>query len=1049
MRLGLDSRRAAAQVGFMVTRIFPIRPGACLFFACCLMLAASGAAAEPAPNYFFRNWQVENGLPQNKLCAVVQTRDGYLWVGTYSGLARFDGVRFQVFDDQNTPELGNSRVSCLYEAPDGALWIGHEDGGVTRYQDGQFAPVEIRADWASQRIYCITTDDAGEIWVMNESASLARVRDGLVLTTPAGNSRRLMGFTRSPNGTLWVAHDGRLSFMERGQIHPAVFNLPITNNYNYVQGICASRDGGLWINSNGKLRKWQAGAVVQDLGAAPWGVNPLICLKETRRGILVAGTASQGFYLVFPGTNQPPLHFNQINGMQVDWIRSVAEDQEGDLWLGTGGNGLLEMRPSPIQTPAPPDHWRGRAVLTVCPARNGAIWAGTEGAGLYCYQAGGWRKFGYTNGLGNSYVWSVAEDAAGQIWAGNWGSGLFLLAGDRFKGAPGPDRVPPIVPALLAARDGGLWVGTADGLLHYQAGRINRFNTGEGRLLRDVRTMAEDEHGTLWFGTAGHGLGCLAGGRIRCFDRRDGLSSEYIECLHCDDDGALWIGTFGGGLCRWKEGRMAVINRHEGLPNSIIGDIEDDDRGYFWMSSHGGLIRAAKAALNRCADGASPTVACLTYGVNDGLPTIECAEGLQPAGGKSADGRLWFPTSKGLVVVDPNAVRVNLQPPPMALEEVLVDGERVTNRLSPLRIPAGRSHFEFHYTGLSYVAPEKVTFKYRLEGFEQAWVEAGAKRQAIYSFLPPGHYAFHVIAANNDGIWNEPGVSLPFILLPRFWQTWWFQFSGAVLTVLAASGMVWFETRRRMRHRLEKLERQQAVERERARIAKDIHDDLGASLTHITMLSQAPPDPAGVPAAVAANLDRIHDTACELTRSMDEIVWAVNPQHDTLDSLAGYLNRFANVYMSAAGVRCRLDFPLQLPARPVTAEVRHNLFLAFKETLHNVASHAAAAEVCVTLQLEADDLVLFVTDNGRGFDPVQSPAGPSAKPDRFSPGNGLANIRRRLLEIKGRCEVHSAPGRGTTVKFTVPLPKFSPPQTPNAEIVSSLLTTPAAPAPRV
>ena len=185
MRLGLDSRRAAAQVGFMVTRIFPIRPGACLFFACCLMLAASGAAAEPAPNYFFRNWQVENGLPQNKLCAVVQTRDGYLWVGTYSGLARFDGVRFQVFDDQNTPELGNSRVSCLYEAPDGALWIGHEDGGVTRYQDGQFAPVEIRADWASQRIYCITTDDAGEIWVMNESASLARVRDGLVLTTPA------------------------------------------------------------------------------------------------------------------------------------------------------------------------------------------------------------------------------------------------------------------------------------------------------------------------------------------------------------------------------------------------------------------------------------------------------------------------------------------------------------------------------------------------------------------------------------------------------------------------------------------------------------------------------------------------------------------------------------------------------------------------------------------------------------------------------------------------------------------------------------------------
>jgi signal transduction histidine kinase len=426
--------------------------------------------------------------------------------------------------------------------------------------------------------------------------------------------------------------------------------------------------------------------------------------------------------------------------------------------------------------------------------------------------------------------------------------------------------------------------------------------------------------------------------------------------------------------------------------------------------------------LNECADGKIPAVRFLSYGVNDGLPTIECSEGLQPAGGKTPDGRLWFPTSKGLAVVSPDELRINPLPPPMALEVMVVDGATVTNLAAPLRIPPGRNRLDFYYTALSLVAPEKVRFKYRIEGLENDWVDAGTKRQASYSFVPPGSYTFHVIACNNDGVWNETGESLAFTLLPHFWQTWWFKVAGGLFIVVAASGLVWFETRRRMRRRLEILERQQAVERERARIAKDIHDDLGASLTRITMLSQSMHEDAWIPAYVTQNLERIQDTARDLTRSMDEIVWAVNPKHDTLDSLAGYLSRYAHDFLSSAHVRCRLDFPLQLPVRLLTAEVRHNLFLAFKESLHNVVRHAAAGEVCVALKLEANQLVLMVADNGRGFDGGQTADGLPLKPGRLSPGNGLANLRRRLVEIQGRCEVHSQPGRGTTVTFTVPLP---------------------------
>jgi signal transduction histidine kinase/ligand-binding sensor domain-containing protein len=1004
--------------------LLTVRLAAWFFCGCWLLLgwpaiSATAAGSTDASNYFIRAWQVENGLPQNKVPAVLQAHDGYLWVGTYSGLARFDGVRFTVFDDKNTPAMHSSRVTSLFESADGTLWIGHENGEVTTCKDGKFQPVEIHAAWSGGKIYAITADEIGDVWLLSEAGLLARVRDGLVLSPQAGSSHKLLSLGRSGNGTIWVARDGQLSALEHGQL--SLFKDDGSTIKTYVQGICASRDGGLWVSNNGRIRKWKDGGWIQDLGATPWELAPLMCLMETQNGTLVAATSNNGLFIMFPGTDEKPMHFNLINGFQTDWILSLVEDREGNLWVGTGSAGLICLRPNNIQTLSPPDHWRGRAVLSVCPGRNGEMWMGTEGAGLYRFQDGGWSNFGYTNGIGNSYVWSIAENVAGQLFVGTWGAGLFLRDSGRFKFAPGMENLLMPIPALLFARDGSLWAGTEAGLLHYSDGKTNWFTEADGKSLSDVRTIAEATNGAIWFGTSGNGLGCLENNRIRQFRRGDGLSNNYIDCLHFDAAGALWIGTFGGGLCRLKDGKFSVIDREQGLPNSVIGDIEDDGNGFFWMSSHGGIIRASKSELNDCADGKIRVVRCLTYGVNDGLPTIECSEGLQPAGGKTADGRLWFPTSKGLVVVNPNEVRINHLPPPMALEELLLDGEPVTNTAPPLRIPPGHNRLEFHYTGLSFVAPEKVSFKYRIEGLEKDWVDAGPKRVANYSFLPPGSYTFHVIACNNDGVWNETGVSLPFTLLPHFWQTWWFHFFGGLMTVLAASGAVWFDTRRRLRRRLEKLERQQAVERERVRIAKDIHDDLGASLTRITMLSQFARGETQIPGYISTNLERIHGTARELTRSMDEIVWAVNPRHDTLDSLASYLSRFAHDFLSAANVRCRLDMPLQLPAWTLTAEVRHNLFLVFKEALHNVIRHAAASEVRVALKLEERKIILTVTDDGCGFDANQPDMVASQKSDRISQGNGLANMKRRLVEIRGRCEIQSARGRGTTLKFTIPV----------------------------
>ncbi len=846
-----------------------------------------------APNYLVRTWQAEEGLPQNTVTAVVQTHDGYLWVGTYSGLARFDGVHFTVFDENNTPEMRSSRVTSLFEGADGTLWIGYESGQVTQYKNGRFQAVPFHPAWSGGKIYDIASDESGDIWLLNESGQLARVRDGLVLTPEAGAVAKLVDMTRLAHGTIWIARDGRVSVLEHGQISSSRFGETDANAY--VQGIGASRDGGLWVASDGRIRKWKDGQWVEDLGNAPWGDTPVTRLVETSSGVLAAGTSDHGLYLVFPDNVKNPLHFDHASGFPSDWVISLCEDREGNLWAGTGGGGLVILRPNNIQTISPPDQWQGRAVLSVCPGQEGALWIGTEGAGLYRYQNGAWTQFGPNQGIRNPYVWSLAEDEQGRLWVGSWGGGLFVQNGDHFEFAPGMENITPPMPALLLGHSGDLWIGTTLGLLRYSAGKTTWFKENNGQALRDVRTVAEDKQGAIWFGMAESSLACLNNGQIRQFRKADGLSSDFIECLHFDQVGALWIGTSGGGLDRYRDGHFAVINRRQGLPNSVIGDIEEDGRGFFWMSSHDGIIRVSEAELNRCADGEINEVHCLTYGVNDGLPTIECSDGLQPAGCRMADGRLWFPTSKGLVAVNPLEVKTNPLPPPVVIEEMRVDDRPVAGGSfpAPLEIPPGRHRFEFQYTGLSFVDPEKVRFKYRLNGFETEWVNWGTKRTVNYNYIPPGSYSFQVAACNNDGVWNETGTSLAFRVLPYFWQTFWFRMLAGIASVVASGSLVWFDTRRRMRRKLERIERQRDLERERARIAHDIHDDLGACLTRITMLSESAQGELDDPARAGASLNQIYDTSRELTRAMDEIVWAVSPRHDSLESLAGYLERFA------------------------------------------------------------------------------------------------------------------------------------------------------------
>lgn len=1008
--------------------------------SCALLLCLIGGVLElrPAlaasadsvfgPTYAYDIWQVEEGWVPTAVSSIVQTHDGYIWLGTYQGLLRFDGVNFTSFDSTRTPGLQNSRITALFEDAHDTLWIGHETGELTRLHDGVFTPVNLGSKWSGGEIRSIATDANEDAWIMTKDGLLARVRDGLTTQPPQGlapNSK--LALSRGLDGRIWVGVNGAVTSLENDRLNRFRFTDPAPSDY--FDGVAASRDGGLWAVGNGRVRKWLEGRWKLDLGDCPWKQGFVTVLLETRAGGLLVGTLNDGLYLLNPGAE--PLHYTRANGLTHDWVRSLAEDHEGNIWLGTGA-GLNVLRPRKVKMLDAPDHWAGRAVLSFSIGKDGSAWISTEGAGVYHYDNGFWSTYREANGLSSLYVWSALQTSRDELLVGTWGGGLFMRQGDGFVTPPAVTNLTAPIICQMESHDGAVWIGTTLGIYRYQGGTLARVAGKDELTLPDVRAMAESSDGSLWFGLSGGGLARLKDGAWKQFRKRDGLNSDFIQALYADADGSLWIGSSDNGLGRWKHGRFSVIGAEQGLPASVICQIIDDGSGHLWLGTHGGIFRMNKQELSQCADGSTPTVPCRGYGKAEGLTSLVCSGG-QPSAARTPQGLLWFATAKGIAMIDPANVSFNTVPPPVVIEGLLADGQpQIFRSAQPTRgapaappsatIAPGRQRFEIRFTGLSFAAPDKVRFKYKLEPLEPEWVSAGVQRSAHYSYLRPGTYTFRVKACNNDEVWNENGAVVEFTVLPLLYQTWWFQ-AGLLGVGAAAVGLgVLSWQRRRLRHKLEQLERQRALERERARIARDIHDDLGASLTRITLLSQSARSELDGQPQAASEVDQIYQTARELTRAMDEIVWAVNPRHDTLDSLVTYLGRYAQNYLSTASVRCRLEVPLNLPAWAVTAEVRHNVFLVFKESLHNVLKHAAATEVRISLEVQADGFILAVADNGRGFDARTLPQRrPGAEGPRLAGGNGLLNMLKRAEEIGARCEWTTAPGEGTRVKMTVTL----------------------------
>jgi len=1001
-----------------------------------LMLMCGRAVAE----YRFDVWTTDSGLPHNTVRAIVQTRDGYLWAGTADGLARFDGVRFTVFNKANSPGFPNNRIMTLYEAHDGALWIGFEDGSVARYQHGGFTAFGAEQGLPAGPVPGIWENDDGSLRVYSYSKSAEFPWRSVVLRLH--NGRFQPDLPENADSLLtrpgWVLKADALHVFSRGKLTTfglsnGLPSLRITSVKEEPQGTWwfATEDAGVVKLRDGKIvkRYTQQDGLLSDrvsFGPGPW-VNPLLC--EDRKGNLWLtgagpwlGRLRDGIFSAYAETNTPSLQvLARVPGSPVN---ALLEDSEGNVWIATDRAGLIRAREQAVNVIST-EQGLGFQTANIYPVfedRFGAVWLGNWALGLGRVATGVVTNFPLSGG--DQLVTALYEDRAGQLWVATYGGVSIFQNGTLTKAGVPTGLTNGIVRAICQDRSSAFWFGAEQGLSRYQDGQLSTFTEQDGLAGGIITVIIEDRAGALWIGSY-RGLTRWANGRFTAWTEQDGLLSSNVRALYEDGDGTLWIGSADGGLSRFKAGQFTHYTTRDGLFDDGTFQILEDARGNFWMSSNRGIHRVNKRELNEFAEGRRKKITSVAYGKADGMLDAECNGGRWPAGVQTRDGKLWFPTQNGVAVIDPAALSANLKPPPAVIEGFLVDREPQALD-GPLRIPPGKADIEISYTGLSFINSEWLSFKYRLVGVDKDWTEVGRRRAAYYSHLAPGHYMFTVVAANSDGVWNDTGASLDFVVLPTWYQTRTFR--ALAFVALAGLALGVFRSRvnlieqRRAAQESFSRELLQQQEAERKRIAGELHDGLGQALLVIKNTASIAGEAAAAPDEMRADLAAITRLSTNALDEVRTITHALRPPELDRLGLTKALEHVVQLSADAGGLKCSVQVePLDGCLAP-PAEIQ--LYRVVQECLNNVVKHARAGYVEVRVWREGRHLHARVQDNGEGFDLAHKSGSPKSKG-----GLGLAGMTERVRLLGGEIAIRSQPGSGTVVEATLPV-EVSSAQTP-------------------
>jgi ligand-binding sensor domain-containing protein len=959
--------------------------------------------------YSHRSWMKKDGLPQNSVLCIAQTADGYLWAGTMEGLVRFDGTTFKVYNTRNTPALKSQYISALAVTTDGTLWVGTGGGGIAAMRDGKFRCVA--GSMAIEDVFVRSLYEDGE--------------EVLWAATTAG---------------LWkVSHDSvtaRLTVSD---------GLP----HNLVMSVAADREGRLLVSTKGGIVVRQGDRFVPYLPAAPIRALATRLYRDTA-GNLWIGTNDQGLYCL---RRDSVVHYTKREGLVSEYVSSICGDRDGSVWIGTMPGGLNRLFRGAVASFTARDGLIGDLVHAIVEDREGNIWFGTSTGGLNRLVNSKLTTFRLGTSASQNMIWTLFEDRQGGLIAGNAEHELFQLVNGRFvpyarlrKALPGLPRAYcddaegnlwvgterglfrerngrmtsyPVgsIMSLFQDSKGRLWVGSTGGLLVWKGGAFHTFPLSEVGKPLDVRAIVEDSRHNLWIGTMnagaimfplpGDSLVTSAGmsPAIHQYNRSNGLFSLWVTSIHEDAEGTIWLTTYGGGLGVVEGERAVSLTTENGLPEDGLYTALEDPGGNLWIPTNNGIHRIQKKQVLSWIRGESKTVPATSFTMSDGMVSDECNGGYQAAGVRTRDGRLWFPTTAGVVMADPSSLPINAVAPLVVFEKVIID-RREAEGSEHLSFPPGDGEMEFHYAALSLSAPEYVRYKVKLEGFDRDWVDTGTRRAAYYTNIPPGDYSFHVMAGNSDGVWNKDGAAVAFVLKPHFRQTIWFFAILGVCVMLLGAGI----------HHLYRRDR------DRQLIASQLESKLARAQLQVLEMQLQPHFLFNTLNGIMVLISDDPERASRMIARLSEFLRLALERRDvgevTLQKELEFLDRYLQIEQLRFGDRLTVTQQIGDDSRDALVPSMILQPLVENAIRHGVSRRRGPAAIRIEAMHTNGSLALLVRDNGAGLG--------DSNGQEIKEGIGLRNTRARLQQLYGdryRITLSGAPGGGVDVLLSIPFHK--------------------------
>ncbi len=984
-----------------------------------LIVAASMVAH--AEGYGFDVWTTANGLPQNTVTGLAQTPDGYLWLSTFDGLARFDGVRFTIFDKGNTKGIINNRFARLFADREGTFYAVTEDGVITMHRNGEFISYSQFAA-SGEPIAEIVGDAEGHAVFETENGYYALQGDHFVLLPEQKNANVIQAYFGS-SGAKWVIKRDQITRQQGGQITsyqikltaPELERLGIPRPYE-------DRQGALWVTRqtpDAELWRFHEGKVTAFTKKEIPGLSELYPsqISEDDDGtisVLLAGHDATKINQLVRLIGDQSTTFQLKDPMGP--IASL-KDREGNFWLATS-TGLRRLRRKIFTTLSVADGLNSNETYPLIQTSGGDIFIGTI-KGVNRYADGKITNIGLTYSSNQPlYMRGFWEDARRRLWLGYQGEGGFgRFAEPASLMKVGKDELPSGATDFASDREGNIWIATDDGLFKFRDDQeVAHYTAADGLPSGRVVTLHVDRIGNLWIGTF-DGLSQLKDGRFINYNTEPNCPQGLIRAIYEDADGVLWFGTYGDGLVRYKDSKFFNFRVEHGLFNNGVFAILEDKRANFWMSSNRGIHRVSKQELNDFADGKIPKLNSVSYDEKDGMLNAECNGGRLPAAIKASDGKFWFPTMGGVAIIDPEAETLNPNPPPVVIESISIDRKPVDHNAleTEVQLQPGQSNIAIEYTGLSLIKSEQIKFRYKLEGLEPNWVEAGTKRTVDYSYLPAGTYTFRLIAANANGVWNNEGTAIKIVVHPFFYQTWWF-----IGFLALGLGLViwWFYHTRVSRLRAiagakTQFSRQliESQEAERKRIASELHDGLGQSLVIIKNRAMLGLNKGEDRERVAKELGSISESASQALEEVRDITNNLRPQ--LLDRL-GLTKAIQAMLKKLAGV-IEIDIGVDDIDDLFSENNEINIYRIVQESVNNIIKHSNASNASVRIDRGSSIVSIKIDDNGKGFDTS------TVSIERRN--LGLVGLRERSQLLRGEFMVESRIGEGTTIRVNIPFAK--------------------------